>query len=110
MDGSLWTEARDALAGVAEVSRMKGGECLDIYCLNSPQNRRDIRVCPLSSSPLMAKLILDQSELEVRNFFDDIVPEGRGLCRPHVRCLCLYRPDTYWREAQAHPGYLRSED
>jgi len=48
MDGSLWPEARDALAGVAELSRLKGGEGLDIYCLNSPQYRLDLRVSHLS--------------------------------------------------------------
>jgi hypothetical protein len=44
MDGRLWTEARDALAGVAELSRLKGGEGLDIFCLNSPKYRVDLRV------------------------------------------------------------------
>lgn len=44
MDGGLWTEARDALAGVAELSRLKGGEGLDIFCLNSPKYRVDLRV------------------------------------------------------------------
>jgi hypothetical protein len=44
MDGRLWIEARDALAGVAELTRLKGGEGLDIYCLNSPAYRLDLRV------------------------------------------------------------------
>ncbi len=50
MDGGLWMEARDALAGVAELSRLKGGEGLDIYCLNSPKYRLDLRVSSPSSS------------------------------------------------------------
>jgi len=50
MDGPLWSEARDALAGVAELSRQKGGEGLDLYCLNSPQYMLDLRVSYLSSS------------------------------------------------------------
>jgi hypothetical protein len=44
MGGTLWPEARDALAGVAELSHLKGGEGLDIYCLNSPEYRLDLRV------------------------------------------------------------------
>ncbi len=44
MGGNLWFEARDALAGVAETSRLKGGEGLDIYCLNHPKFRLDLRV------------------------------------------------------------------
>ena len=59
MDGKLWEEARDALAGVAEASRLKGGECLDIYCLNSPKYRLDVRVSSWSSLTLK-KLILDR--------------------------------------------------
>ncbi|KAF8491826.1 hypothetical protein F5888DRAFT_1733461 [Russula emetica] len=60
MDGKLWPEARDALAGVAELSRLKGGEGLDIYCLNSPKYRLDLR-----------------NEVEVHDFFNDIVPDGQ---------------------------------
>jgi len=60
MDGALWSEARDALAGVAELSRLKGGEGLDIYCLNSHHYRSDLR-----------------TEFEVRDFFNSIVPEGQ---------------------------------
>lgn len=56
MEGALWLEARDALAGVAEFSRQKGGEGLDIYCLNSPRNRLDLRVGQMSSSPRMPAL------------------------------------------------------
>jgi hypothetical protein len=47
MDGLLWSEARDALADVAELSRIKGGECLDIYCLNNPKYRHNLRVSRL---------------------------------------------------------------
>lgn len=49
MDGKLWSEARDALAGVAELSRLKGGEGLDIFCLNNDEYRLDLRVCNLFS-------------------------------------------------------------
>lgn len=49
MDGKLWTEARDALAGVAELSRLKGGEGLDIFCLNNPTYRFNLRVSNLFS-------------------------------------------------------------
>jgi len=59
MDGGLW-QARDALAGVAEFSRQKGGESIDIYCLNNPKYRLDLR-----------------TEVDVRNFFDSIAPDGQ---------------------------------
>ena len=51
MDGGLWLQARDALAGVAEFSRQKGGESIDIYCLNNPKYRLDLRVGHVFSSP-----------------------------------------------------------
>jgi len=53
MGGALWSEARDALAGVAELSRVKGGDGLDIYCLNSHHYRNDLRVSCLSLFPLV---------------------------------------------------------
>lgn len=53
MDGKLWTEARDALAGVAELSRLKGGEGLDIFCLNNPTYRFNLRVSNLSSITIL---------------------------------------------------------
>ena len=49
MDGGLWLQARDALAGVAELSRQKGGESIDIYCLNNPKYSLDLHVGHLSS-------------------------------------------------------------
>jgi len=60
MDGGLWFQARDALAGVAEFSRQNGGESIDIYCLNNPNYSLDLR-----------------TELDVRNFFDSISPDGQ---------------------------------
>ncbi|KAH9977018.1 hypothetical protein BGW80DRAFT_1286789 [Lactifluus volemus] len=61
MEGELWLQARDALAGVAHLSEShaKGGEGLDIYCLNNPKFSLDLR-----------------SEADVRSFFDGIVPDG----------------------------------
>jgi hypothetical protein len=52
MDGELWLQARDALAGVAHLSHSKGGEGLDIYCLNNPEFRLDLRVSYLSFNAL----------------------------------------------------------
>ena len=75
MEGGLWTEARDALAGVAELSRLKGGEGLDIYCLNSPKYRIDLRVRGWSSFTV-EETYLRQNEVEVIDFFNDLVPEG----------------------------------
>ncbi len=75
MDGKLWTEARDALAGVAELCRLKGGEGLDIYCFNSPKYRLDLRVRSWSSFTI-EETHPRQNEGEVFDFFNDIVPEG----------------------------------
>ena len=75
MEGGLWTEARDALAGVAELSRLQGGEGLDIYCLNSPKYRIDLRVRGWSSFTV-EETYLRQNEVEVIDFFNDLVPEG----------------------------------
>jgi len=76
MEGALWLEARDALAGVAEFSRQRGGEGLDIYCLNSLRNRLDIR-----------------NELDVRAFFDSITPEGQTPLGAKLRqILDIYVP------------------
>jgi hypothetical protein len=76
MEGELWYQARDALAGVANLSHLKGGEGLDIYCLNSPHFRLDLRVSYLYSNALERPTYAWQSEADVRRFFDDIVPEG----------------------------------
>jgi len=76
MDGGLWLQARDALAGVAEFSRQKGGEGLDIYCLNNPRSRLDLR-----------------NELDVRNFFDSISPDGQTPLGAKLRqILDIYVP------------------
>jgi len=76
MDGPLWTEARDALAGVAEWSRVNGGEGLDIYCLNN-------RKCQLGL----------RNEAEVSDFFNDLVPEGQTPTGARLReILDFYVP------------------
>lgn len=83
MDGGLWTEARDALAGVAELSRLKGGEGLDIYCLNSHKYRVDLRVRSWFSFTF-EETYPRQNEVEVVDFFNDLVPEGY-----YVRLLAI---------------------
>jgi hypothetical protein len=75
MDGGLWTEARDALAGVAELSRLKGGEGLDIYCFNNQKYRLDLRVRSWSTFTV-EETYLRQNEVEVVDYFNDLVPEG----------------------------------
>jgi hypothetical protein len=76
MDGGLWLQARDALAGVVEFSRQKGGESIDIYCLNNPKYRLDLR-----------------TELDVRNFFDSIAPDGQTPLGAKLRqILDIYVP------------------
>ena len=76
MEGELWHQARDALAGVAHLSHTKGGEGLDIYCLNNPQYRLDLRVSYMSPSSLKRQTYAGQSEVDVRRFFDGIDPDG----------------------------------
>ncbi|KAH9171811.1 hypothetical protein EDB89DRAFT_2175105 [Lactarius sanguifluus] len=76
MEGALWLEARDALAGVAEFSSQKGGEGLDIYCLNSPAYRLNLR-----------------SESDIRDYFNTISPDGQtplGAKLKHI--LDIYVP------------------
>jgi hypothetical protein len=75
MYGRLWTEARDALAGVAELSRVNGGEGLDIYCINNPKYRLGLRVCSWSSFTV-EETYPRQKEVEVSNFFNSLVPRG----------------------------------
>jgi hypothetical protein len=48
MEGGLWLQARDALAGIAEISRQRGGESIDMYCLNNAKSSLDLRVGPVS--------------------------------------------------------------
>jgi hypothetical protein len=76
MYGRLWTEARDALAGVAELSRVNGGEGLDIFCLNNPKYRLGLR-----------------KEVEVSNFFNSLVPRGQTPTGARLRdILDIYVP------------------
>ena len=75
MDGKLWEEARSALAGVAELSHLKGGEGLDIYCLNSHEYRLDLQVRSRSYFTVKGTYCR-QNEIDVNNFFNNIVPEG----------------------------------
>ena len=60
MEGRLWLEARDALAGVAEFCHQRGGEGLDIYCLNSPRYRLDMRVGYVALSPQTPTSLVDR--------------------------------------------------
>ena len=84
MGGGLWIEARDALAGVAELCRLKGGEGLDIFCLNSPKYQLDLRVRSWPSC-IVKGTYFRQTEGEVFEYFNDIVPEGY-----YVRPFCNF--------------------
>ena len=90
MDASLWPEARDALAGVAELSRLKGGEGLDIYCLNSPHYRLDLRASRLLFSLSISKLILTRvkrkSVTSLTTSFPKVVT--------HAICIFVTHPST----------------
>ena len=110
MGGGLWLQARDALAGVAEFSRQKGGESIDIYCLNSPRYRLDIRVGLLSSSSQSPTSIVNRaiwtSAISLTIF-------------PHkvfsvYLLTTLYsrhgRSDASWCQAEADSGFLCPED
>jgi len=76
MDGPLWTDARDALASVAELSRQSGGDGLDIYCLNSDERQRDL-----------------QGESGICQFFNNLIPEGQTPTGARLReVLDIYAP------------------
>ena len=93
MDGKLWTEARDALAGVAELSRLKGGEGLDIYCLNNPKYRLDVRVRSLPSF-IVGETYPWKNDAEVHGFFNELVPEGWLLHATSFAILLLMPPQV----------------
>ncbi|KAH9973983.1 hypothetical protein BGW80DRAFT_1304607 [Lactifluus volemus] len=84
MEGELWLQARDALAGVAHLSHTKGGEGLDIYCLNNPEYRLDLR-----------------SEADVRYFFDGIVPDGQTPIGAKLRQIF----ETYVPRVEDNPRH-----
>ena len=110
MDGKLWTEARDALAGVAELSRLKGGEGLDIYCLNNPKYRLDVRVRSLPSF-IVGETYPWKNEAEVYGFFNELVPEGYYMrLLLQFCCSCHHRSNTHRRQTETDPGYLRPKD
>ena len=44
MEGTLWVEARDALAGIADVAARYDADGVDIYFLNNPSVGRGMRV------------------------------------------------------------------
>jgi len=44
MEGSLWAEARDALAGIADVATRYDADGVDIHFLNSPTIGRHMKV------------------------------------------------------------------
>ncbi|KAA1469645.1 hypothetical protein DENSPDRAFT_773339 [Dentipellis sp. KUC8613] len=60
MAGQAWNDAREALAGVAEVSGKVGTDGLDIFFLNDPRYRFELK---------------DRSA--VRSLFDLVMPEGQ---------------------------------
>ena len=110
MEGGLWLQARDALAGVAEFSRRKGGEGLDIYCLNSPKYRLDLQVGHMSSSPRTLTLLIHRTNW-TSAISSTVLPQKVIL---HYLLIALHshhsRSDASWRQAEADSGYLRSED
>ncbi|KAG8955522.1 hypothetical protein FRC03_011112 [Tulasnella sp. 419] len=59
MDGPLWYEAREALAGVADVAARYDADGVDVHFLNNPVVGRNIR-----------------SGAEVKRLFDRVTPDG----------------------------------
>jgi hypothetical protein len=110
MDGPLWTDARDALASVAELSRQSGGEGLDIYCLNSDERQRDLHVSPVLFNPPKPQTeseFLTQGESGICQFFNNLIPEGlfrHGLSPLVRRSRYYYRSDADRRQAERGPG------
>ena len=110
MDGGLWLQARDALAGVAEFSRQKGGESNDIYCLNNPKYRLDLRVGHVFSSPRTLTLLVDRPKWTFA-ISSTVLPQMVILLYL-VTTLYSYhnRSDTSRGQAKADSGHLRTED
>jgi hypothetical protein len=51
MEGVLWYEARDALAGIADVAARYDADGVDIHFLNSSAQGKNMRVSLLSFVP-----------------------------------------------------------
>jgi len=60
MAGNLWGDAREALAGIAELANNYDADGVDVFFLNSTKYALETR-----------------SGAEVRNLFDSVVPEGQ---------------------------------
>ncbi|KAI0057835.1 hypothetical protein BV25DRAFT_1345551 [Artomyces pyxidatus] len=87
MEGKPWEDARDALAGVAEISRQYEADGLDIYFLNDPRYRLDIR---------------DQQT--VRSLFDSVLPDGQTPTGTKLQeILDIYIPRIEDRRKQHKP-------
>ena len=108
--GGLWLQARDALAGVAEFSRQKGGEGLDIYCLNNPKYRLDFRVGHMSSLPRTTTLLVDRTNW-TSAISSTVFPQKVTLLYI-LPALCLHhsRSDASRRQAEGDSRNLRPED
>ena len=108
MDGGLWLQARDALAGVAELSRQKGGESIDIYCLNNPKYSLDLHVGHLPSLPRMSILLVDRPSWTSAN--SSTVLSQMVILLYLLDAICSHhnRPDTSRGQAKADHGYLRA--
>ncbi|TFY76983.1 hypothetical protein EWM64_g7031 [Hericium alpestre] len=59
MYGQLWSDTRNALAGVADINAKFSSDGLDIFFLNDPRFRINLR-----------------DQRAVRDLFDEVVPEG----------------------------------
>ena len=110
MEGGLWLQARDALAGVAEFSRQKGGESIDIYCLNNPRYRLDLRVGHISYSSRSPDLLVDRANW-TSAISSTVFPQK---VIPLYLLAALYshqvRSNASRRQTKADSGYLYSED
>ena len=110
MEGGLWLQARNALAGVAEYSRQNGGESIDLYCLNNSKYRLDLRVGHifyLSRSPILLVNRANWTSALSSTIFPQMVITLNFLTALYSH---QFRSNASWRQTKADSGYLYSED
>ena len=110
MEGGLWLQARNALAGVAEYSRQNGGESIDLYCLNNSKYRLDLRVghiSYLSQSPTLLVNRANWTSALSSTIFLQMVITLYFLIALYSH---QFRSNASWRQTKADSGYLYSED
>ena len=75
MEGALWYEARDALAGIAEYAARYDANGIDLHFLNNRTIGTNLKVGYFIFAMIICKPFL-QSASHVRDIFDTVSPSG----------------------------------